>query len=403
MDLDAVYQGMALLAIIVFLYTLMAKKIESTIISGPMVFVAIGVALGPIGAGLIGNEADMHVLRLFADMTLALILFSDAAHSNLTVLKAKAHIPVRMLSVGLPIAILFGAVIAMWVFDVLTWVEAGILATMLGATDAALGKAVISDKNVPASVREGLNVESGLNDGLCVPILLVLLAIASSTSGEVSGVEALMVAVEEIGIGLLVGLSFAYLAAKMIGYVTDRGSLSPVWMHLTVAALALSCFSVAQTYHGSGYIASFCGGMLFGRLMQQQKHTLILTAESVAELLAMLTWILFGATIIGQVLEEFTPSIILYSLLSLTVIRMIPVYMSLVGSPVPKSQRLFMGWFGPRGLASVVFAVIVVDAGLASSHFIALVVTTTVIISLVLHGITAKPLSTWIGNKNHPE
>lgn len=398
MDLERVYLVISILAGIVFLYTLIAKRIEHSSISGPIVYVLLGLLLGEHGLNILGTSAEANDLRLLADLTLALILFSDAANSNLGILKQKAIYPLRMLLLGLPGAILLGTLLAVVLFDVLTVVEAAILATMLAATDAALGKAVIANHKVPAPIREGLNVESGLNDGLCVPILLLLITIATSNNlADVSTVDALTVFAKELGIGVLVGVSLAFIGTKLLFWSAKKGWLSEVWLQLTVATIALTSFSLAQTLHGSGYIASFTGGLLFGHLVSRHKHKLILTTESIAELLAMLTWILFGASVVGQFVGLFSANMIVYAIISLTLVRMLPIYLSFLGSSVPARHRWFMGWFGPRGLASIVFAIIVLDAELPGSKFIVLTVTCTVTISLLLHGITARALSERIG------
>lgn len=394
MDLIHFYKVMGVIAGIVFLYTIVAKRIENSGLSGPIIYVIVGVLLGNHGLGMIGTSAQANDLRLFADLTLSLILFSDAAHANQQVLKAKAMYPVRMLLIGLPGAIALGMLVAVVIFDVLSLLEAAILATMLAATDAALGKAVITNPKVPAPVREGLNVESGLNDGLCVPVLLLLITIASNSTQDQIGLgQAIVLFVEELGVGIFVGLTMAFMGAKLLYWSAKKGWLSEVWRQLTVGSIALCSFGVAQTWHGSGYIAAFSGGLLFGHLVSHHTHQLVLTTESIAELLAMITWMLFGAAVIGELWGLFSSNMVLYSLLSLTLVRMLPVYLSFWGSPVPRSHRLFMGWFGPRGLASIVFTVIVLDANLPGGRFIALVVACTVILSLLLHGITAKPLS----------
>jgi NhaP-type Na+/H+ or K+/H+ antiporter len=397
MDLNQLYAQLGVLALVVFGYSLIAKRIENSYVSSPIIYVTGGYLLGYFG--FLGGNSDTHVLRLLADLTLSLILFSDAANSNKRILKKTASIPARMLLIGLPGAILLGTLFAAVLFSHLSIVEAAILGTMLAATDAALGKAVISDRSVPEPIREGLNVESGLNDGLSVPILLLLIAL-SSQSGSVTVIEALMLVVEELGIGMAVGLSFAFIGAKLLKYCAMRGWVSEVWLQLTVGALAIASFAVAQTLHGSGYIAAFTGGMLFGQLSQKGTHKLVLSIEGIGELLAMLTWLLFGATVIAAVFDLFTPRIFLYVLLSLTFVRMIPVFLSFIGTKIPSRERVFMGWFGPRGLASVVFCVIIIDAEVANAHFISLVVVCTVFVSLILHGVTAKPFVNWLGKLN---
>lgn len=398
--MDEIYTPLATLAAFIFCYSLIAKRVDRSVISGPMIFTAVGFLYGSWGLGLFGAAATGHDLRLLADLTLALVLFSDAANANLTVLKKHLQIPSRMLFIGLPAVILLGFIAAVWLFDQLSLFEAAILATMLAATDAALGKAVVTNPAVPARIREGLNAESGFNDGLCVPILLLLIALEmNSTGGEQQDVHALLLVAEELGIGLAVGLSLAFFAAVLLRCSAARDWLSPIWIQATVAALAISCFTIAQNNHGSGYIAAFSGGMLFGYLAKDKTHQLLLATEGAAEVMALLTWVLFGAAVIGSSIALFSWQVPVYALLSLTAIRMVPVYLSFSGSDVSPASRLFMGWFGPRGLASLVFVIIAIDAGLANGQLIAIIVTCTVIFSLILHGITARPMIRWLSHK----
>ena len=284
-------------------------------------------------------------------------------------------------------------------FDTLTIFEAAILATMLAATDAALGKAVITNKSVPVRVREGLNVESGLNDGLCVPVLLVFIALAESGGAGDSTSLTLRLVAQELGIGLAVGIGLTAVAGVVFQWCWDRGWVTKIWMQVTAPALAVACFAIAQSLHGSGYIAAFTGGMLFGFLAKEHTHDLVLAAEGTGETLAMLTWIVFGAAVIGQSVDLFTWKVVVYALLSLTVIRVVPIVLSLTGSGEPMPSKLFLGWFGPRGLASIVFAIIVLNADLPGGRFMSMVVVCTVFFSLVAHGVTANPLAAWIGAK----
>jgi NhaP-type Na+/H+ or K+/H+ antiporter len=394
------YVTLAIVAGLIFFYSLVAKGVEKTIISGPMVFVVVGFLVGSHGLGWLGETTSRNELRVLADLTLALILFIDAANADLGVLKRQFRIPERMLLIGLPGVIALGFGFAVLLFDGLTLYEAAILATMLAATDAALGKAVITNEAVPARVREGLNVESGLNDGLCVPVLLIFIALASSTGAEnIGSSQALMLIAEELGIGVAVGLGFAAAGTALLRWCWKQGWVSKIWIQATVPALALLSFAVAQSLHGSGYIAAFTGGLLFGSMAKDSTHQLIHAAEGAGEILALMTWVLFGAAVIGANLELFTWEVITYAVLSLTVIRIVPIFLSLVGTGESVSSRLFLGWFGPRGLASIVFAIIVMDAALPGSKFLSVVVVATVSLSLVAHGLTAKPLANWLGRK----
>jgi len=394
------YITLAIITALIFFYSLLAKGVEKTMISGPMVFVAIGVLVGAHGLGWLGETTTRAELRVFADLTLALILFIDAANADLGVLKRQFRIPSRMLVLGLPGAIALGFGFAVLLFDGLTLYEAAILATMLAATDAALGKAVITNEAVPARIREGLNVESGLNDGLCVPVLLFFIAMASSTGAVHSGgSHALMLIAEELGIGMAVGLGFAAAGATLLRWCWKQGWVSKIWIQATVPALALLSFAAAQSLHGSGYIAAFTGGLLFGSMAKDSTHRLVHAAEGAGEVLALMTWVLFGAAVIGDTYDLLSWEVFVYAVLSLTVIRIVPIFLSLAGTGESVSSRMFLGWFGPRGLASIVFAVIVMDANLPGSRFISAVVVTTVILSLVAHGVSAKPLAAWLGKK----
>jgi NhaP-type Na+/H+ or K+/H+ antiporter len=397
------YEELAILTIYVFLYSIIAGRIERGFFSGPIVFVVSGFLFGPMVLGWFDEPITTRDLRVLADLTLALVLFIDAANADLATLKRHIKIPSRMLLIGLPGAILLGFGFAVLLFDDLGLFEAAILATILAATDAALGKAVITNKSVPIHVREGLNAESGLNDGLCVPILFVFIALAEGSGhggSEGGGMSlALTLVAEELGIGLIVGLGLTAIAAPLVRACYRRGWVTDIWVQVTVIALAIACFTVAQSLHGSGYIAAFTGGLLFGYLAKESTHKLLIPAEGDGETLALLTWLVFGAAVIGQALDQFTWQVVAYAVLSLTVIRMVPIFLSLSGTGELVESKLFLGWFGPRGLASIVFAIIVFNKNLPGGEFVTLVVVCTVFLSLIAHGISARPLANWLGRK----
>jgi len=393
------YVELAILALFVFIYSLIAGRIEHSFVSGPMIFVVSGFLLGPSVLGWFKGNAASEDLNVLADLTLALILFSDAASSDLSVLKRQFRIPSRMLLLGLPGVILLGFGLAVLIFTGLSIYEAAILATMLAATDAALGKAVITNQSVPSRLREGLNVESGLNDGICVPILLFFIALTVTTEHGGQPASAMTLVAREIGIGMAVGLSLALVGTALLRWCLKQGWVSEIWMQVTVVGLAIATFSIAQSLHGSGYIAAFTGGMLFGYLEKESTHKLILAAEGTGETLALVTWMLFGAMVIGPAFKMFSWEVVIYALLSLTVVRMLPVYLSLAGLGESVSSKLFLGWFGPRGLASIVFAIIVINEKVPNAELLALVVICTVFLSLIAHGMSANPMAAWLGSK----
>jgi NhaP-type Na+/H+ or K+/H+ antiporter len=395
-----VYQDLAILALFVLVYSSIAGRVERTWISGPIVFTLFGLIIGPVALNLLSFKADGETIRTLAELTLALVLFTDAASADMGVLRRTEALPIRLLLIGLPLTILLGFGVGVLLFKQLSLVEIALLATMLAPTDAALGKAVVTNEAVPDAVRQGLNVESGLNDGICVPILFVFLALATGKAGEGGPWQlAMKLVAEEIGIGLAVGLALTAMAALLLKFAKGQKWLTNTWIQIPVVALAFGCFAVAQFLGGSGFIAAFSGGLLFGALAKQHREEFLRAAEGTGDTLALITWVIFGSAVVGQALGYFSWFDLVYAVLSLTVIRMLPVFLSLTGMGVSTEGKFFMGWFGPRGLASIVFGVIVVNAHLPNSGPIAMTVACTIILSILGHGITANPWAKVYGER----
>ncbi|MGH1573519.1 cation:proton antiporter [Methylobacterium sp. P31] len=390
------YQTVAVLFAFVFAYSLVAAPLERSPIAGALLFTTFGLAVGPAGLNIITPNAQAQILQRLAEFTLALVLFTDAANADLGVLRHSYAIPGRLLLIGLPLTILLGFLVGALVLPELGLLGCALLATMLAPTDAALGKAVVTNAAIPGPVREGLNVESGLNDGICVPVLLIFLALAAESD---PGRHALDLAFHhfatEIGVGLCVGVGLAVLGVPALRFAGNHGWIDSAWRQLPAVALALTAFAAAQALGGSGFIGSFVGGLVAGGMARQRvvKHELLLAAEGAGNVLALLTWVLFGAVVIAQVPQRLTWAVVVYAVLSLTAIRMVPVWLALAGTTLATDGKLFIGWFGPRGLASVVFAVIVLAADLPGSRTLTTTVAVTIILSILAHGLTANPLS----------
>jgi NhaP-type Na+/H+ or K+/H+ antiporter len=398
------YSNVAVMVLFAFVFSVIAGRVERSAVSGPIIFIAFGLIAGPVGLGLLDMEVQAVELRVVADLTLALVLFIDAANADLATLRTHATIPRRMLLIGLPLCIALGVGTGLVIFPDISFYEICILATMLAATDAALGKGVVTNKAVPARIREGLNAESGLNDGMCVPVLLVFLALATGTGGEDgSTMLALELVAREIGIGLAVAVVLTLVGVKLMTLSIQRGWFTEVWVQIPVVTLALACFTTAQTLHGSGYIAAFVGGLLFGHFAREKTHRLVMAGEGIAELLAMLTWLVFGTAVIGQLWATMTLDVVIYSLLSLTLIRMLPNVIALTGTGEKLETKLFLAWFGPRGLASIVFFIIVANANLPSESVLAHVVVCTVTLCVIAHGLTANAWARGIGRRLNTE
>jgi NhaP-type Na+/H+ or K+/H+ antiporter len=385
------YVNLALFSGLLLAYSILAGRQRNSWFNGPLLFLFAGTLVGPYGMNWLRPDVDAKGMRLLVEVTLAIVLFSDAANANLKVVVANRGLVARLLFVGLPLTIVAGWFFAGWIYPEVPAIMLGLIAVTLAPTDAALGKLVGSHPAVPEPVREGLNLESGLNDGICVPLLLTLLAVAAhEAEGATLSVIGLRM-LEELGIGLVMGAVLAWSVTRAIHEASRRGWDSPAWRHLTLPGLALLCFGVTQSVGGSGFIAAFVGGLVAGPRLGKVKHSYLQGNEHYGDLLTVVVWVLFGALSGGvfQGAGDWRPWV--YGLASLTVIRMVPVLISLVGSAQPLGLRLFLAWFGPRGLASVVFAILIHEQ-LGKEGFVLMpVVTSTVILSVVLHGITAGP------------
>jgi NhaP-type Na+/H+ or K+/H+ antiporter len=387
------YENGAMLAVFLLIYSAVAGRIERSLISGPIVFTAAGFILGADGLGILRIHIDGEGLRLLAELTLAMVLFTDAANADFSIIKRNLDLPKRLLLIGLPLTIVLGFVVAAVVFPRLEILEMALLAVMLAPTDAALGKPVVTNPAVPPAMREALNLESGLNDGICVPIVVLLLGLAVGTQIEGGTVaHVARVVVEAIGIGLIVGLALTWLTTLMLRFAENRGWISAHWVEIPIVALAAACFAAAQAAGGSGFIACFVGGLLLSGLHARHKEELLRGAAHMGEALALLTWVVFGGIVVARMIDRISWPALLYAMLSLTVVRMLPVFLCLIGTRTSTADKLFIGWFGPRGLATIVFAVLVLDEKLPGNDTIMLAAGWTVLLSVITHGVTANPL-----------
>jgi sodium/hydrogen antiporter len=387
------YQNAAILAAFLLIYSAVAGRVERSWLSGPIVFTAAGLLLGPFGFGLVHLNLGAGGLRWLAELTLALVLFTDAANADFDIVRRNIGVPERLLLIGLPLTIVLGFLAAMVLFPGIAPLEMALLAALLAPTDAALGKPVVTNHTVPAVLREALNIESGLNDGICVPVVVLLLGLAVGTQLEHGTmIHAVKVVVEELGIGLVVGLALTWLAVRTLRFAQGQGWISEHWEEVPIVALAAACFAAAQAIGGSGFIACFVGGLLLSSLRPAHKEKLLSGAVATGEALALLTWIAFGVGTIAPIIARLSWPGLAYAVLSLTVIRMVPVLLCLAGTGMSLADKLFIAWFGPRGLATIVFGVIVFNEKLPGNDTIIAVAGVTVLSSVIAHGVSANPL-----------
>lgn len=379
-------------AAVIVVYALVSRRLDATPVTAAMFFVTAGFLLGDHGAGLIDPGAKSESVRLLAEVTLTLVLFADASRLDLGALRHEYRVPLRLLAIGLPLTILTGWGLALVIFGSLTAGEAALLAIILAPTDAALGQAVVTDERLPSRIRQGLNVESGLNDGICVPLLFIALAVADKEAGTTTAHGAFTLVAEAIGYGTLFGIVAGAGGALLLRAASQRGLAEAAWVQVVPVGTAALSYGLAAPLGGSGFIAAFVAGLTFGALHDRAEETYML--EEVGGLANAATFIVFGAAIVGPVLSHATWMEALYAVLSLTAVRMLPVAISFVGTHARLQTVLFTGWFGPRGLASIVFTVIVLDeSSLSHVSMMTVVVVLTILISVYAHGITARPLT----------
>jgi sodium/hydrogen antiporter len=371
-----------------------SRRLAGTPVTPAMVFVAIGVLVGPLVIDGVTATPSGATVRTLAEATLAVVLFADASRIKLRALAREYAVPLRLLGVGLPLTIVLGAVLAVAVFAQLSLAEACVLAIVLAPTDAALGQAVVTEPRLPSRIRQGLNVESGLNDGICVPLLLIALAVADVEDKVTTGHHALTVVAEEIGYGIVGGAVAGLAAAAIVAFAHRRDLITGAWLQVIPIAGAGLAYGVAVALGGSGFIASFLAGGMFGALVGQESEEASRLNEELGDLLGGITFLIFGAVLLGPALEHVSWQIALYAVLSLTLIRLLPVAIAMIGTGADWRTVAFLGWFGPRGLASIVFAVIAVqEASLAHAQTILLASYLTIGLSVFAHGATAAPLA----------
>lgn len=395
-------QSTLIVASSIALYALISKRLDRAWITAPMVFVALGLVLGP-GLGVLDMGMSHEPVHLLAELTLVLVLFADASRIDLRELRANARLPFRLLAFGMPLTIGLGTLAAKFLVDELTWLEAATLGALLAPTDAALGQAVVSSPHVPARIRQALNVESGLNDGIALPAVVIFACFASlGVDARTAGDWTLFVA-KQVILGPLAGIAIGVVGGKLMNKACVLGWMSPSMERVGGLALALASWALAESLHGNGFIAAFVAGMTFGAVAREHAHHIHEFLEAEGEMLMVLVFLMFGASLLWPALNTATTAIWIYAVLSLTLIRMVPVALSLVGSGSSMSTMVFVGWFGPRGLATVLFGLLVVsDANMPHGELVESIAFVVAGLSVLAHGLSALPGSRLYGRANAP-
>ena len=382
---------LAIFVRLLFGYALVSRRLEQTVLTAPIVFTIAGMLMYPVLPKLLEAGFNANVFLRLAEIGLVLLLFTDASRTDFKLLRSIGNLPIRLLSTGMLLTLLLGVVAARLVFPELSLWEAGILATILAPTDAGLGQVIVNSKRVPTRIRQALNVEAGLNDGLSVPFLLFFMALAAAKieGGRASLAEFIW---QQLGYGLVVGATIGLAGGWLLGWARRREWVSEPFRQIGVVALPLLCLVISEMVGASMFIAAFVAGLTVQVGFKDAGRDSVEFTEEWGQLFNLAVFFLFGVLVMKD-WPQYTMASLLYAVLSLTVVRMVPVAIALIGTRLSPASVIFMGWFGPRGLASIVLGLVYLEQGLylPGESTTRLAVIVTVALSIFAHGFSAVP------------
>ncbi len=387
----------AIILVGVIVYAVLSRRLEASVFTLPMVFTLFGWLIGQGGIELVPMGAEHEVVQLVAEITLVLVLFSDASRVKLRELMQNYALPARMLLIGMPLTILLGSLVAQWVSPDAPWMVALFIAAVLTPTDAALGQAVVNSPKVPLRLRQSINVESGLNDGLALPVVMIAAIGSAQMAGiAVDGVpdNVVLFTLKQVILGPLTGAGLGYLLARILDASIKARFITTSCQGIYFLIAAFLAFVTAEMVGGNGLIAAFVGGLVFGNTLKCSSDFIEEFMEGEGQLLTIFTFLIFGAVMVPQGIEHATWKTVVLAVLYLSVIRMLPIWLSLAGTGLKTYEKIFLGWFGPRGLASILFALLFLERfHIPGGDEILACVVLTVMLSIVLHGVSANPMS----------
>jgi sodium/hydrogen antiporter len=374
----------------IFGWCALASQLARADLTAPIVFVSAGFVFAE-GFGILELDVEPELVKVIAEVTLVLVLFADASKVQPRQFRRDIGMYGRLLGLGLPLTVALGTAAAVLVLGFDPW-AALLVGAALAPTDAALGAAVMSNPRVPTSIRRVLNVESGLNDGIATPIVLMAIAGVAAEEG-IGGVESPSRAVLALLVGVLAGAAVGGFGGAASRLARSRGWLSEELAGPAVLALALLAYTGSLLVEGNGFVAAFIGGLVFGGVAGRGGETEVYFVEQSGDLASMVSWLIFGALAVPVIGDAWSWSVLAYAVLSLTIVRMLPVALVLVGTGLDRFSVAFIGWFGPRGLASVIFALLALEDLHEAGHDVVAVIALTVLLSVVAHGVSAVPLA----------
>ncbi len=392
-------------ALVIFGWAILSEPLAARELTGPLVFLAAGFFLANPNWGIVSVDVENSTVHHLAEITLGLLLFGDASKVRLAAARHDLGLTSRLLGIGLPLSIVAGTALAVVLYPSLPIALAGLIGASLAPTDAALSASVISDERLPIRVRRVLNVESGMNDGIATPVVTLCIAAAATTLGVVQhSYDDGFGALAELAIGAALGGSVAVVGGTLLRIAHQHGWTQHGTRRFATLSLALICFLVASEVGGNPFVAAFIGGFAFGAVAPTDAEESTELTEMLGSLLSLVLWFIFGAGFVLPALEDLDARIAVYAVLSLTLVRMVPVAIAFIGAGQDRATTAFVGWFGPRGLASVVFALLALEelGGTDARVITALhVIAVTILLSVVAHGVTARPLAARYVRRTH--
>lgn len=389
----------AIFILFVFVFTLVSKRIKKTLITAPILFTLAGMGVYFLMPRFAEWEIHNNIVLIIAELTLAILLFTDASQIVLRKLLRETELPRRLLGIGMPMTILAGTIVAILLFDGFPIWEAALLAVILAPTDAGLGQVIVKSRLVPERIHQTLNVEAGLNDGLVMPLFSLFIGLAAAADPFFPG-DWLVYTVEQIIFGTIIGIVIGWLGGWLLGQTGKRRWIEESLQQLGLLSLALMCYGGAVLIGGNGFIAAFVGGILVKRGFEDAHFHASEFGEAWGQLLNYFVFFIFGL-IAARILPDFDNLSLIFAVLSLSVVRMLPVAIALIGTRLNKATIAFMGWFGPRGLASIVLGLIFLEreVHLRNETTIISAVAATVLLSIFAHGLSAVPGIKWYSKK----
>jgi len=388
--------GMGIIAIVLTVSALASGLVERAPLSFPIIFLGLGFLLGGGGLKVIEITPHSMFLEIVATVSLSLVLFLDAVKLQVDELKSDWHIPFLTLGPG-TIMVIFGVALAAYLLVGTTPLQSLLLGAILASTDPVVLRDIVRDERIPRSVRRALGIEGGMNDIVVLPIVLILIAVLSAEGSENMNWALFLFRI--LILSPAVGLAVGGIGANLMGRADARFGIRREYQALYGIGLVLAAFAAGQVIDGDGFLAAFFAGLAVTLFNVSLCDCFLEYGEVTAEMMMLLAFVLFGAllsTLLGTI--AMVPAFIL-AIVGLGLIRPASLWLILQKAKMSNTARLFMGWFGPRGLSSLLLALLVVQAGAPDAEKLLAITGMVVVVSVIAHGVTATPFASIYANR----